>query len=227
MRRRATTRCQMLLASTLVALLAGCASGPPAPDWQASASGSLDRATSAYLEGDSRVAAQEFARARSELARTGDPALVARGELTACAVQVASLEFNECPAFAPLAVDAGADLQAYARYLSASNSPADAGLLPAHHQPIAAGNASPAAVGAIADPLSRLVAAGVMLRRGAADPAIAKIAVDTASAQGWRRPLLAWLMLQHKAAEAAQDGTGAARLQRRIDLLLAPGSASR
>lgn len=224
---RATTRCRLLLASAIAALLAGCSSGPPAPDWQASASGSLERATAAYLEGDSRVAAQEFARARNELARTGDPALVARGELTACAVQVASLEFNDCPAFAPLAVDAGAALRAYARYLAADNSPSEAGLLPAHHQPIAAGTASPAAVGAIADPLSRLVAAGVTLRRGAAGPEIAAIAVDTASAQGWRRPLLAWLMLQHKAAEAAQDEPGAARLQRRIDLLLAPGSTAR
>ena len=70
--------------------------------------------------------------------------------------------------------------------------------------------------------MSTLVAAGVMLQRGTLSPAVLAVAVDTASAQGWRRPLLAWLGLQLKAAEAAGDAAEAERLRRRIALVQGP-----
>jgi hypothetical protein len=44
-------------------------------------------------------------------------------------------------------------------------------------------------------------------------------AVETASAQGWRRPLLAWLTLQVQRAEASGDVEAAATLRRRITLV--------
>ena len=68
------------------ALLAGCASGPPTPDWQQAARGALDLAVAAELRGDSRIATLEFDRARSEIARTGRPDLLARAELLRCAI---------------------------------------------------------------------------------------------------------------------------------------------
>ena len=199
------------IALGLLMLLAACASGPPPPDWQMNAKASLERATQAYLSGDSRVEAAEFARARLELARTGRADLLARAELTRCAARVASLEFDDCPAFAALAQDAQPAERAYANYLAAKATAVDLGLLPA------AQRETPAA---IADPLSRLVAAGVLLRSGRADPALYALAADTASAQGWRRPLLAWLQLQAQRADAAPDAELAARLRRRIELVL-------
>ena len=44
-------------------------------------------------------------------------------------------------------------------------------------------------------------------------------AVDIASAQGWRRPLLAWLGVQLARAEAAGDSETAARVRRRMELV--------
>lgn len=192
-------------------LLAGCAGGTPPPDWQMNAKASLERATDAYLSGNSRVEAAEFARARTELARSGRADLLARAELTRCAARVASLEFDDCPAFTALAQDAQPAERAYANYLAAQATAADMALLPA---------AQREAPAAIADPLSRLVASGVLLRSGRADPALYALAADTASAQGWSRPLLAWLNLQAQRAEAAHDSALAARLHRRIDLVL-------
>jgi hypothetical protein len=200
----------------LVALLAGCASGPPPPDWQMNAKSALDRATEAYLAGNSRVAALDFERARAELARTGRADLLARVELTRCAAQVASLDLDDaggCPGFAPLAADAGPAERAYAIYLAGrgdAQQQQDLTLLPEaqrQDQP-----------GAIADPLARLVSLGVRLRRG--ETVDAALAVDTASAQGWRRPLLAWLHEQVRQAEAAGNGAEAGRLARRIALVL-------
>jgi hypothetical protein len=46
------------------------------------------------------------------------------------------------------------------------------------------------------------------------------LAVETASAQGWRRPLLAWLGVQLKRQQASGEADAAATTQRRIDLVL-------
>jgi hypothetical protein len=60
------------------------------------------------------------------------------------------------------------------------------------------------------------VAAAVLLRAARADTAVIALAVDTASAQGWRRPLLAWLKVQLTLAEKAGAAVEADRLRRRI-----------
>jgi hypothetical protein len=45
-------------------------------------------------------------------------------------------------------------------------------------------------------------------------------AIEAASAQGWRRPLLAWLGVEERRAQAAGDAEAAARIRRRIELIL-------
>ena len=209
-----------LLALACTALVA-CSSKPPVPDWQMSAHGASQKAVEAYLSGNTRVAHLEFARARQETARTGQPALVARVVLLECAARVASLEPGTCSAFDALREDAAPAEQAYARYLAGQLAPQDSALLPPAQQAVAAarpGSAAPL-LAAMPDPLSRMVAAGVLLQTGAADPQVMRVATDTASAQGWRRPLLAWLQLQAQRAEQGGDADAAARLRRRMDVV--------
>ena len=193
----------------IAALLAGCADNPPVPDWQANARTATERSVAAYLVGNARIEAAELARARSEVARTGRADLLARVELTHCAAQVASLVFGPCAGFEALRADAAAPERAYADYLLAKATPPDVALLPAPHRG--------AAPGTIADPLARLIAAGVLLEAGRADPALIALAVETASAQGWRRPLLAWLGVQLRLAEQAGAGDATQALRRRIE----------
>jgi hypothetical protein len=83
-----------------------------------------------------------------------------------------------------------------------------------------AGNGMPAsAIQDITDPLSRLIAAALLFHAGKADPAVIAVAADTASSQGWRRPLLAWLQVQVQLAERAGADEDAQRLRRRIELV--------
>lgn len=199
--------------------LTGCASEPPTPAWQMESRGALDRYVAAAMSGHTRVESAEFDRARKELTATGRAELVARAELTRCAIRLASLIVEPCAGFEPLRPDAGAAERAYADYLAGQLRPADAALLPAQHQPVASGQANAATLKAIADPLSRLVASGVLFQAGRADPEVMALAVDTASAQGWRRPLLAWLGVQLKRAEAAGATEEAERLRRRLALV--------
>lgn len=194
-----------------------CASGPKVPDWSINAVGHADRFIEAYLKGDERVAAREFSLARGEVARTGRPELVARVELTRCAAQVAALVLEPCTGFEPLRADAGAAERAYAAYLAGQPlAGAQVAELPAAHQQAAAGTSLPAAD----QPLARLIAAGVLLRRGQISPEQVDAAVATASEQGWRRPLLAWLGVQARLAGERGDAEGAARIRRRIDLVV-------
>lgn len=210
-------------AVAIVLPLCGCADHPPPPDWQGNAKAAIDEATRAVLVGDSRAEASALTRARAEVARTGQPALAARLELMHCAARVASLDFAPCEGFNALRVDAAAPERAYADYLAGQSLPANAlGLLPAAQQSVAAARddtARLAAAQAIDDPQARLIAVAVAFEATRASPAMMQLAVDTASAQGWRRPLLAWLNVQALRADKAGDADEAQRLRRRIALV--------
>jgi hypothetical protein len=179
------------------ALLAACAGGPPAPEWQGSAAGALEAFQRRYFSGDAQLAELEFRRARSELARTGRGDLLARAELFRCAVRMASLELEPCTGFEAVRDLAGPEELAYADYLAGG---------------------SPRAARSD-EALSRLVFAAVQLKSGRVTPEEIARAVDIASAQGWRRPLLAWLGVQEKLAREAGDSETAARVRRRIELI--------
>jgi hypothetical protein len=184
----------------LLAFVAGCSSGPVAPVWQSNAKFSLDAFQQAYLRGDTRVADVEFDRAKAELRSTGNAALVARAELIRCAARAASLEFDGCPGFEKLRADAGSEELAYAEYLAGRTERA-------------AGD----------DGLSKLVSFGVKLNGNRITPPEIASAIDISSSQGWRRPLLAWLGVQEKRAEAAGDREALERIRRRIELVSGKG----
>lgn len=207
-----------------VVSLAACASGPKPADWQLNAKGALERAVGAFLEGNTRVEAAEMAKARQDISATGRVDLMARAELLACASRVASLVFEPCAGFEKLRVDAPPAERAYADYLAGKLQPQDINLLPKEQQISAQAavlQAQPATE-SIADPLARLVASGTAFQAGNASPALVQAAVDAASNQGWRRPLLAWLGVQLKLAEASGNKLEAERAQRRIALTLKP-----
>jgi hypothetical protein len=180
----------------VVAVIAGCSSGPPPLDWQSNSFTAMQRYTRNYLAGNSRAAAQEFASVKEELSATGRTDFVARAELVRCSLQTASLDFDSCPGFEKLRADADPEELAYAEYLAGRGARA-----------------------ATDDPLSRLVFLGVQFRSGKATPENISSAIDIASAQGWRRPLLAWLGVEEKRAEAAGDREALERIRRRIALV--------
>ena len=176
--------------------LAACAGSPPAPQWQGDAAQAMAAFQRAYLTGETARAETEFKAARNQLASTGRAELVARAELVRCAARSASLEFDDCPGFLALKEEAGPENLRYADYLLGKSSFRGSD-----------------------EPLSRLVAESVRFRAGGIDPAGIARAVEIASSQGWRRPLLAWLGVQLKRAEAAGDRETAERIRRRMALV--------
>lgn len=228
-------------------LLLACGHKPPTPAWQINSHAALQAAENAWLAGRTPEAQHEWNKAREQVSFTGDPARLARLELRRCAVQVASLDWQDCTGFEVLRLVAGQVEQAYADYLYAPSATLQTPLLPAAQQGVArvleadAPAAFPQAVAAVAkveEPLSRLLAAAVALRRyGAAEnmpenangPAMQTLlqtAIDTASAQGWRRPLLAWLALQAQYAQRSGNEALLVESQMRIRLIENRGDAS-
>jgi hypothetical protein len=203
--------------------LAGCGNQPRVPDWQISARDSLERQVKAFMSGDTRVEQAEFDKARRDLESTGQPALVARAELQRCALRVATLAFEPCEGFERLRAEAPAAERAYAEFLAGRITPPQVAVLPARYHAVAGGREDAAAVRAIADPVSRLVAAGVLARSGRASAEVVALAADTASQQGWRRALLAWLPVQAQRAERAGALEEAQRLRRRLALVSSGG----
>ena len=202
------------------ALLSGCASGSPAPDWQNIASGAMRRYLAAYLAGNTRVAGLEFAQAEQAIARTGRPDLLARVALNRCAAQIASLVIEPCSGFSAFSADAAPAELAYANYLRGQSlERTEIALLPAQHRPIAshlnqaasAAPIDPAALSEISDPLARLIGISLLFQANRASPAVIEVAAATASAQGWSRPLLAWLYIQKNRAQSAAQSQALAR----------------
>ncbi|KFI08208.1 hypothetical protein [Massilia sp. BSC265] len=202
-----------------VALLAACASKPLPPDWQADAKGALDGSVDDYLKGHTAAADAGFRTARLATTATGRPDYVAQVELVRCAARVASLDFDDCPGYAALAGEATPEQRAYADYLYGRWQGLDAARLPEQHRPVLATGQ----VSGVADPLARLVAAGAAFKAGRITPGGITQAIDTASSQGWRRPLLAWLDVQAQRAEAAGDAQEVQRIRRRIALASGQG----
>jgi hypothetical protein len=203
----------LILAAAYTAL-SGCASKPQPPAWEGDAKSSLEGFTDDFLRGDSAAADAEFARARRASASTGRFDVVAQAELVRCGVKAAALDYD-CAGFAALANDATPTQRAYAAYLDGRWQGLDAALLPEQHRAVVTSGS----LAGVADPLARLVAAGALLKAGRITPADIATAVDTASSQGWRRPLLAWLGVQEQRARAAGDAAAVEHIRRRIALV--------
>jgi hypothetical protein len=230
--------------AALATTLAGCASGPPTPDWQADAHGSIQRATRAELEGLDRLAAMEWAKAEAAVTRTARADLLARVALTRCAIAQARLDLSHCVAFDRYADAATVQDRAYHGYLNAVVQPDTVNALPEAHRPVArslpamalaqarplgkgdSGAASPEVLlKGMADPVARLVAGSVLWRAQGLDTEALQLLVDTASHQGWPGALMAWLVAQRTAAEKAGQTAVANAAQRRIELLSANAPA--
>ncbi|KKW68916.1 hypothetical protein AAV94_02540 [Lampropedia cohaerens] len=214
----------------MLLVVGGCASKPATPQWQTRTASAMALSEAAYLDGQERIAQQSLQQAREEVSRTASVVELARLELRQCALQIASLDWQPCSAYLTLPQDGVTpQLQAYHRYLGgAMLDTAERALLPPAQRQVATivetSDAALQALRAIDEPLSRLLGVAVLMRRsGAPDPALIALAVETASHEGWRRPLLAWLLLQQRQATIAGDSALANEAASRIHILQSGG----
>lgn len=209
---------------SLILLLPGCGS-KPAPQWIESGHKQLETFKQDFLTG--RVASiteSHFRRSVEEIKKSGDTDLLEKAWLTRMALQAAVLTEMDAGEYLKLeAVQRVPGNRAF--YLFLKGEQTDVSLLPASYRPFwtAFGGGDvqkmTVAISAIDDPLSRLIAGSLVVRRGWATEAILLKGVDDASQQGWKRALLAWLEQLKSFHEAAGEAQKAAVIAARIDLI--------
>ncbi|MEW5908770.1 MAG: hypothetical protein AB1659_03120 [Thermodesulfobacteriota bacterium] len=203
-------------------LFNACAGSGTYPEWKIRSKDSLERFQHLFLQGNDRLAGSEFEKAGSEIAKTGNLKIAAQAGLVRCAMRVASLDFAPCTDFVRFEKEVGAEEIAYFHFIEGNWDQADLRRLPDQYRPLlrAADTAKlNRAAQQIQEPVSRLIAAALLFKKGRIEPETMSVALETASDQGWRRPVLAWLMVMLRRAEASGDAEGVEHLKNRIKLV--------
>ncbi len=215
---------KILILLSLFMFLTGC--GPKPLPWIAAAYQRMENFKTDFLTGRPEIVTDmHFQKAVEEIKKSGDLDLLGKVWLTRMALQVAVLtepedgDYPKIEAAEP--VPANRNFYLFLK----GDAAADGALLPAQYRTFFAalngGNAAEtdAAVAKIEDPLSRLIAAGLAVRRHVENEALLQTAVEAASRNGWKRALLVWLKRLGAFYEASGEAAKAAAVRQRIDLI--------
>lgn len=207
-------------------LLAGCSASRPVPDWFTAGHSQLEAYQKNYLSGEDNLATLRFKGAVNEIKKSGDLEILARAYLIRMALQRAALAEPEAEDY--LKIDALHSLPAHKNYyafLMGETAQLDKNLLPAQYRGfldrLRQGEATEclAALDKIKDPLSRMIAIGVLVFKHQESEALLQRAVAVASAQGWKKALLAYLERLKFYHEGKQQKAKALEVELRIRLL--------
>lgn len=207
------------LCFAFITSIAACSSTPAPKDWSANTFSGQQSATKYLLLGESKKAQAAISQLRKDLAATARTDLAAKTELALCAIEQASLKMPPCEAFEKLKIDAQASELAYAHFLSGEWLGLQNTLLPPQYQSMVVHPAPESQLIAIESPISRLIAGSVLLQRNQLSAQGLELMVNTASQEGWRKPVLAWLNVQLNIFEKNNDTVRANQVKRRIQML--------
>lgn len=206
-------------------LLAGCG-GKAVPQWVKTSHAQLDHFKNHYLQGRDRQAETSFHAAVEAIKFSGDLHLLQVAYLTRYAVNRAALEDFDDLEYRRLAdVAPHAGNAHFHAFLKGSFDRVDEQALPPQYRPFlrACRSANPSqadqAIFAIEDPLSRLIASGLALQAQCYQEKTINEAIRTASEQGWKRALLAYLKKLQAFYAARGDRAGAEFTRRKMDLI--------
>ena len=181
-------------------LLFGCGSSKPVPEWKGASFNQLDNYKKSYLSGKERIAEAYFNKAVDEIKSSGNLEILARAYLTKYACQVAVLEAFDDSEY--LRIDAVAPIlqnKTFYNFLEGAFGNVDEYQLPERYagffRALKSGKKEEIAleISKMDNPLSKLIAVGLLVRKNMYDEMELNLAIDIASQNGWKKALLAYL----------------------------------
>jgi hypothetical protein len=209
-----------------IILLLGCGGSKQIPEWINTSFNQLENYKKNYLSGKDRIADLQFNKAVDEIKKSGNLEILGRAYLTKYAVHVAVIEaFDEREYIKIDTLQPVLENRTFYNFLKGSFDKVDESLLPRQYNSVLKifrkGNYEDAAheISKMEDPLSKLIVAGLLIQKNTYDEGILKIAIDTASQNGWKKALLAYLEKLLLFYETKRETEKAANITQRIQLI--------
>jgi hypothetical protein len=206
-------------------LLAGCAS-KQIPDWESTGFKQLEIFRNSYLDGKERIAELHFQKAVEQMKRGGDLTMLSKAYLTKYAVRTALLEDMKGSDYLDIGtIDPDPENRNYFIFLKGNLSIVDEKLLARQYRPVVKAyiggsqESIDQEIARMRDPLSRLIAIGIIVKKDRYDEATLQMAVNTASENSWRKTVLVYLDKLLSFYEAKNEKNKAEQLRLRIKLL--------
>jgi hypothetical protein len=203
-----------------------CGGSQPIPQWKDTASRQLENYKINFLTDKEDIDEPHFIKARNAISSNNDLQLLAKAYLMKYALHTAVLEdFDDSDFLRIDKLEPNVSNRAYYDLLKGNISQLNETKLKLAYQKLLHlmrdKNLSVAAkeIASIDDPLSRLIACGIWLKYMPYDENIIKLAIDTASQDGWRRPLWAYLNKLQKYYLDRQETDKAETIKERLELL--------
>lgn len=195
----------------------GCSS-QPAPAWQQDGNTTMTNFINAYMEGKSKFADNYYVKLVESLKLTADPDVMVVAPLTKCAMKIAMMEDYGCEEAQPyLATLKKKENIRYLNFVLGKGSD-----LPSKYKDFHTSTCSPELVNLkikkLDEPLSKIIASSITVRNKCYDERTLIKAIDTASAEGWKRTVLTYLDLLLKFYEEKSDPEKAEIIRQRIEL---------
>jgi hypothetical protein len=214
-----------LILFIFLAFFVGCAS-KPVPAWKNAASNQLENFKYDYLIGNTQIAEMHFNKAVEEIKKSGDLEILEIAYLTKYAVQIAVLEKIDDNEYKKIeALYLSLSNRNFHAFLTGNLTFVERNLLPEQYQRFYTvfQNTKSSAVTDkiidIEDPLSRLVATGLVVLNNSHDERCLQNAIATASENGWKKALLVYLEKLHAFYEIRKEFGKTSIIQNKIDLI--------
>jgi hypothetical protein len=206
-------------------LLAGCGS-KRIPDWTYTGYNQLEDFKKSYLAGDDKIAVLHFSKGLEEIKKSGDLDILAKAYLTKYAVQTAVLEAIDDDMYLKIAAAQSMPENGnFHNFLKGNVDQVESRFLPKQYRDLMEafrkGNIAdiPAECTKIEDSLSRLIAIGIIIQYREYGEELLQSAVDTASANGWKKALLVYLEKLADYYKVKKEPEKADSVRKRIDLM--------
>lgn len=196
------------------------------PDWKNTGFNQMESYKKNALTGKEFIAESNFKKATDEIKRSGDLNTRATAYLNKFGVQTALLEkFRDDEYLAIEEIAPNTEYTNFFNFLRGLFVYVDGSRLPARYRGAFKAMQEndikdlESQINRIDDPLSRLIAIGVAVKQRRHNEAILKSAIDTASANGWKKALLVYMQQLQSFYESRQENAKADKIKKTIQVL--------